>query len=169
MNKTKLFLLLLVLLSLSTQAQYMKKAVGLRDGMGLALTYQYFYQEDRDIKLMLNTRDHGMQFTALLQRYEPVLHQYGNSFFFYYGAGLHIGFTANKSKLSTYAIEDEFARKPPVNKGIVGADGMFGLEYRAHSVPMSFGVEYKPFFDLFGHRIFRLGLGDLGFAVRYHF
>lgn len=169
MNKTRAILILLVIFSLAARAQHMKKAVGVRDGTGFALTYQFFYEQDRDVKLMLNTRDHGIQFTALLQRYEPVLHQYGNSFFFYYGAGAHIGFTGNKPALSRYAIDDENANKPFTNKGIIGADGMIGIEYRAHSVPMSFGLEYKPFFDLFGHRVFRLALLDIGFAVRYHF
>jgi hypothetical protein len=160
-----LFIVLLVTTSLS--AQYMKHAVGLRSGLSQGISFQYFYQEDKDIKLLMSSRDNGVQLTAMVQRYEPVMARFGESFYVFYGLGLHTGFTRKATSEWSF---------PPNNygfhhqaRGIIGADAVMGLEFRANTIPVSFGLEYKPFFDLFGHRLLRLGLFDFGFTFKYHF
>jgi hypothetical protein len=52
---------------------------------------------------------------------------------------------------------------------IVGADGLAGLEYIFYEVPISVGVEVKPYLELFGHDDFDAQLFDFAFTVKYLF
>jgi hypothetical protein len=168
--KNKLALIaLLMAMALSANAQHMKHAIGARGGVSSGLTYQYFFQQDRDIKMLLSFRDNGVQLTALAERYEPLPMRFGNNFFLYYGMGAHLGITRDKQLFWRYHKDNLDDSSFPTSRAIVGADGIIGVEYRLYSLPFAFGLEYKPFFDLFGHRIFRLGLFDIGFTVKYHF
>ncbi len=164
----KFYLLLIVLLATtSLSAQYMKHAVGLRSGLSQGISFQYFYQEDKDIKLLMSSRDNGVQLTAMVQRYEPVMARFGESFFIFYGLGLHAGIT--RKEAADWPFPKHGYGLHHQARGIIGADAVMGLEFRANTIPVSFGLEYKPFFDLFGHRLLRLGLFDFGFTFKYHF
>jgi hypothetical protein len=171
MRKKYFFVLIsiLVLSAFTARAQYMKNAIGVRDGLSQGITYQHFYQEDRDLKLLLSFRDNGIQLTALLQRYEPTMLRFGESFYFYYGFGMHAGLTRSHHILWPYVTPDIDRNLPIRTRPVIGADGIAGIEFRIYTVPLAIGLEYKPFFDLFGHRMFRLALGDIGFTIKYHF
>lgn len=162
-------LLLFLLLSQAVAAQYMKHAVGLRGGLSNGPTYQYYYQEDRSAGVLLSFRDHGVQLTAMLVSIDPLRLHNADQFFVYYGAGLHAGFTRNKSLLWYLDRGNNTDEGNTSSRPVVGADGVVGIEYRIYSVPISFAMDYKPFFELFGHRIFRLSMGDIAFSVKYHF
>jgi hypothetical protein len=166
MKKNYLILLLAVLFSGPLFAQYMKNSIGLRGGISEGITYQRFLHEHRDIKLLLSFRDNGTQLTLMSSKYESVAGRFKDNLYFYYGMGVPGGFTRNVNLLWHFT-----SGRPEnsITRAVIGADGLLGVEYRIYSIPLSFGFEYKPFFDLFGHRIFRLALGDLGFTFRYHF
>ena len=36
---------------------------------------------------------------------------------------------------------------------VVGIDAMVGAEYRFYRIPLTIGMEYKPFLELFGRKI----------------
>jgi hypothetical protein len=164
----RLYIILIALLATSSlSAQYMKHAVGLRSGLSQGISFQYFYQEDKDIKFLMSSRDNGVQLTAMVQRYEPVMSRFGESFYVFYGLGLHAGITHKEA--SDWSFPKHGYGLHYDARGIVGADAVMGLEFRANTIPVSFGLEYKPFFDLFGHRLLRLGLFDFGFTFKYHF
>jgi hypothetical protein len=52
---------------------------------------------------------------------------------------------------------------------IAGLDGLAGLEYRFVNVPVSLGIEVKPYFDFFGPKFFYLQPFDFAFTAKYHF
>jgi hypothetical protein len=169
MKKSFIFLLILCCSGITgLRAQYMKNSVGIRTGISEGFTYQRFVQEDRDIKLLLSFRDNGMQMSFLTSSYESVGGRFRDNIYLYYGLGVHAGFSRNLDLLWHFTGRNN-TDASPVTRALAGADGLIGLEYRVYTVPLSFGLEYKPFFDLFGHRIFRLSYGDLGLTCRYHF
>jgi len=165
--KIKLFIILMLFCQ-TISAQYMKNAIGVRGGLSNGITYHRFYQEDRDANFLMSFRDNGIQLTTMMLKMQPLHVPRADQFYLYYGAGLHIGFTRNQSLL-WYLTLDNNQEAHPTTRPVVGADGMIGVEYRIYSIPLSFSVDYKPFFELFGHRIFRLAMGDVAFSLKYHF
>lgn len=150
-------------------AQYMKHAIGVRGGVSNGVSYQFFYQEDRAAGALLSFRDNGLQLTAMLICMEPLRLHGADQFFVYYGAGLHAGFTRNQSFLWYLGGRNEGEDPHTSMRPVIGADGVLGIEYQIYTIPISFAVDYKPFFELFGHRIFRLSMGDLAFTLKYRF
>ncbi len=162
-------LIFFLLISSALSAQYMRQAAGLRGGLSSGFSYQYFYQEDRDLKALMSFRNHGLQLTALIEQYAPLNVKFGDHFYAYYGFGVHAGMvrTANKDW-----IDYSSSAYPPVyrdSRFVLGGDGMVGAEYRVFAVPLTFGIDYKPFFELFGYDIFRLSMGDFALTVKYNF
>ncbi len=169
MNKSSLLILILCLTAVSgLKAQYMKNAFGIRSGISEGITYQRYVQEDRDFKLLLSFRDNGIQLSFMTSRYESVGGRFRDNIYIYYGLGAHAGITRNVDLLWHFTSPND-REASAVTRTVAGADGLLGVEYRVYSIPLSFGIEYKPFFDLFGHRIFRLAMGDIGLVCRYHF
>ncbi|MBS4056954.1 MAG: hypothetical protein KGZ82_06525 [Bacteroidales bacterium] len=168
MVKKWIILVLAFVLASPVMAQYMKNAVGVRGGISRGISFQHFFEENKDLKLLMSFRDNGMQLTVMMSHYESVAGRFRDNFYFYYGMGLHGGYTRNVKMLWYFSSQNQ-GEPRPVTRAVVGADGLLGAEYRIFTVPLSFGIEYKPFFDLFGHRIFRLSFADLGFTFRYHF
>lgn len=169
MKRRLFFIAVGLLVTLGSHAQYMKSALGLRGGLGGGFSYQHFYQEDRDVKCLLTFRDNGIQLAVLMEHYKPAPVRFGDNIFFYYGMGVHIGITRDRAYRSKNNYDENFNFVAPISRAVIGADGIIGIEYRIYSIPVTFGMDYKPFFDLFGHRVFRLGLGDIGFTVKYVF
>jgi len=163
------FILVFLLVSISISGQSLKNAAGVRGGISSGITYQHFYSTMDDFKLLLSFRDNGMQLTALMEHYEPVMISYQDQFFMYYGAGVHLGYTRKlKSDCDNYpsSMQNQYYS---VTRPVFGADAIIGIEYRIESVPIAFGIDYKPFFEFFGNRFFRLSLGDLAFTMKYQF
>jgi hypothetical protein len=163
------FIILFLFVSISVSGQSLRNAAGLRGGISSGITYQHFYSSMDDLKLLLSFRDNGMQITGLMEHYEPVMINYQDQFFMYYGAGVHFGYTRkSRSDCDNYSNIQQ-NQYYGLTRPVLGANAIIGIEYRIESVPVTFGFDYKPFFEFFGNRFFRLALGDFAFTMKYQF
>ncbi|PKP53694.1 MAG: hypothetical protein CVT92_02935 [Bacteroidetes bacterium HGW-Bacteroidetes-1] len=161
-------IILFLTLGISISAQPLQHAAGIRGGVSSGLTYQYFYNPMEDVKLLLSFRDSGMQLSALMEHYESVMINYHDQFFMYYGAGLHLGYTRSYSTRYSLISSRPFETYP-ITRPVLGADAIVGLEYRVGVIPIAFGIDYKPFFEFFGNRFFKISVWDIAFSVKYQF
>lgn len=152
----------------NVKAQTLEHAVGYRGGLSRGLTYQFFYQPMQDVKLLLSFRDQGMQLSAMIEQYEPVMTSYQDQFFMYYGAGIHLGYTQNKYPDDANNYQFPYARHVQT-RAVAGINGIIGMEYRIESIPLTFGADFKPFMEFFGKPFFRLNLSDFALSLKYQF
>lgn len=162
-------LIIILLLSGSLSAQYLRKAVGLRGGLSSGITFQYYYQEDRDLKGLMSFRNQGLQITGLIEQYVPLELHFGDHFYAYYGFGAHVGYVHVPSDQWLGYNQYPYDYHNYGGRFVIGGDGIVGAEYRVFVVPLTFGIDYKPFFELFGYDIFRLAMGDFALTIKYNF
>lgn len=166
----KTFLLIVLLSVFSTgYAQVYNHSVGLRGGVSSGISYRLFKDELKAMEGILSFRNHGIQLTAIIETYKPLYLKHTDRIYFYHGLGAHIGYTTWYK--NDFFIEPVFRNRYYRNKfsPVVGLDGLLGLEYRFVNVPLTVGLDFKPFFEIFGQNFFNLNLWDFGITVHYSF
>lgn len=158
-------LLLLVLFPTLLFAQTFNQAVGIRGGLTSGFEYRVYTDDANSYKFLLGTRDEGIQLHAMKEFHQYDLFRYTDQLTFFYGAGVHAGYEQWQKHYTSYNAE-WYKTKTAF---IAGLDGLVGLEYLFYEVPISLGIEAKPYFDLFGRQMFDIELFDIAFTVKYHF
>jgi hypothetical protein len=83
-----------------------------------------------------------------------------------YGYGAHAGFFYSSDYKFLYnRIFYPDRRFSPV----AGIDGFGALEYRLNSFPLTFAIDYKPFFEISPYQYFKISIWDMAFALKYRF
>ncbi len=172
------FYLLLVLGFMSSVglAQY-DKSVGLRLGSSSGVTFKKFVHAEEAVELLLSGRNDGLQVTGLYQFHKPTDWNISDRIYLNYGVGGHFGYE-KRNQFSVFI--DPFNIPPPnsfnTEIGIrnrhqfaMGIDAIIGLEYRWLSVPMTIGLDLKPYFDFIGMRTTRLRFWDSALSFKYIF
>ncbi|MGQ8336568.1 hypothetical protein ACUNWD_08465 [Sunxiuqinia sp. A32] len=166
--KNFIFLSLLCLVTLASKGQEHPRAVGIRGGFSSGFEYRAYANELNSYKVLLSTRNRGIQLTGLKEFHQPGLFDFTDQLNFIYGYGIHVGYERwnaydpYETVHSPYYFEK---RSGPV----VGLDGLGALEYTFWEVPISVGFEVKPYFNLFGKNFFQLHPFDFAFTVKYVF
>jgi hypothetical protein len=154
-----------LLLVMNVWSQDFRNTVGLRLGYTGGITYQFFPNDYQAIEVMAGFRDRGLQVYGLYQHYVPAFAQFSDHLYWYYGLGGHVGFvtwmTDNPDKPYRYSRH--------VAAPVVGFDGNGGLEYWFYRIPLTIGLDYKPYLELFGPAWFDIVLWDFAFTVKYTF
>ena len=155
----------LIILSCGAFSQEFRQAVGIRAGYTGGVEFRIYTNELNSYKFLLGARERGAVFHAIKEFHRPDLFSFTDQLNFVYGFGVHAGYERWDQRYyhyqrSNYVTHTAF---------IAGIDGLAGLEYMFREVPVSLGVEVKPYFDLFGREMFDLGLFDFAFTVKYHF
>ncbi|MFV0269645.1 MAG: hypothetical protein ACK5HT_21200 [Draconibacterium sp.] len=158
-------LLLLALFPLFAFAQTFNQAVGIRAGLTSGFEYRVYANDANSYKFLLGTRDEGVQLHAMKEFHQFDLFRHTDQLIFFYGAGFHVGYEQWQKRYTGYNAEWYKTR----TAFLAGLDGLVGLEYIFYEVPISMGLEAKPYFDLFGSQMFNIELFDIGFTVKYHF
>ncbi|WP_207435257.1 hypothetical protein [Sabulibacter ruber] len=165
-NKHLIFGLALVLLSLANlkTAQAQTAGIGLRvGGYAAGITGKYFFRDDLAFEGILGTGfgRRGFQLTGLAEIHAPAFGVQGLQWF--YGGGAHVGFFRGRyyHSPSSRHYADSYDR----NLTTVGIDGIVGLEYQITEIPISVGIDFKPFFETNRDGLFLYGDGAL--TVRY--
>lgn len=160
---------LFLLLTSGTKGQEHKHAISGRAGLSSGIAYQIMVDDFRGYKGLMSFRDGGIQITALIESYRPLYLKFTDKMYYYTGMGAHIGFTRwppqrglYPNPFYTYDGNGHFAP-------VIGLDGIIGLEFRLSRIPLTFCLDAKPFFELFGQTIFRLSLLDFGLSIKIHF
>ncbi len=134
--------ILLLMITVGSQAQPYRNAVGVKAGFSSGVVFKHFTDKRIALEGQALYNPFGFQFTAL---YEYQFTPYAKERLYYYaGGGLHSG---NWS--------DEFA---------VGAALLIGSEFAFRKAPLIIGLEWKPMINFF--RIFDYGPADLALTVK---
>ena len=166
----KLYLLLILgLMSSVGFAQYNKSA-GLRLGSSSGVTFKKFVHAEEAIELLLSGRNDGLQLTGLFEFHKPMDWNISDRIYLNYGVGGHFGYEKQRQYSLFF---DPFDQAEIINRNrhqfAMGIDAMIGLEYRWLSVPMTIGIDLKPYFDFIGMRSTRLKFWDSALSFKYIF
>ena len=167
-----IIILLLVLLMVEVvTGQDRRHAVSGRIGLSSGIAYQLMVDEFRGYRGFISFRDGGIQLTGMIESYRPIYLNFTDKIYYYTGMGAHIGFTRWQSGNWLWSDPFRYYRQVTWNHvlPVIGLDAIMGIEYRIERIPLTFSLDVKPFFELFGQNIFRLSLFDIGLSVKIHF
>lgn len=169
--KTAPIVVLLTFILLGTaQAQEKQFQAGFRMGVTSGFTARAISNDMWALEGMLGFRSGGMQIYGLLEKRKRMEFPRTDRFFLTYGGGAHIGFVG-WHKYYAYEYYERYNHwERYANYGLAfGIDGVAGLEYQFQSVPITMGVDFKPFFEFYGPFYFRVNFWDFAFGIRYTF
>ena len=153
-------------------AQEYQKQAGIRFGNTTGFTCKFIKDNYFAMEGILGFRNHGAQLYVLLESRRPVFNNKIENMYLYYGGGLHGGYV----RWDDYNNDDpyyypEHGHHYDYNHAgpAFGADAVIGMEYGFESVPITIGVDFKPFFEIYGPMYLRANFWDFGFQVRYNF
>jgi hypothetical protein len=159
---------ILLCFALAGFSQSAEKAIGLRGGLSSGFEYRVFSGDQSSYKVLLSTRQQGLQLTGLKEFHVPDVFDIGEEVSFIYGVGAHVGFESWHR--DTYQDFYPYARYSERRTGpIAGLDALVALEYTIPTIPLVVGIEDKPYFNLFGKNFFQLQPFDIAFTVKYTF
>lgn len=140
--------------------------IGIRvGGLSSGVSGKYFFKDQVAVEGIVGTNfgRRGFHLTGLYEIHAETLGVPGLQWF--YGAGAHIG--AYKGRYyhdRRYKKYDDSFNKTLIT---VGIDGIVGLDYQITEIPVSVGIDFKPFLDVNQDGLFLLPDGAL--TVRYTF
>ena len=168
------FAFLLLLVAQSAFSQDYKTGIGLRGGWISGLTVKHFIKEGRALEGILSPgygwgRYGGFQVTGLYEIHKPAFAKDDvEGLFWFYGGGAHFGggyhrdhWHYNNGAWGGYYHEHNYVA--------FGIDFIFGIEYKIEEVPITLGLDVKPFFELVTDRDAHHGFWDSAFSIRYVF
>jgi hypothetical protein len=167
--KKLVILLGIILMMLCVRAQELKHEIGLRLGLSSGISYEMHVDQFRAYKGLLSFREGGVQITAIIESTRPLYVNFTDRLYYYTGIGAHVGFTRFPPKNRFFGNPFNFSYNYGRFAPVLGLDGIIGLEYQLDRSPLSFCIDAKPFFELFGQNIFRLSLFDIGISMKYSF
>ncbi len=159
----------ILLIGVSASAQHYKNSVGIRTGYTSAITYKHFFENEQAIEVMASGRNNGFQITTLYQFNKPMQLSFNDMFYAYYGVGASVGY----EKFTRRAV-DSNASVPVFIFGqhthfTMGVNTILGVEYRWLAVPLTIGLDIKPFFQFIGMQYSKTHFWDTGLSVKYIF
>ena len=154
-----------VALSCTGFSQGFKQAVGIRAGYTGGIEYRIYTDDLNSYKFLLGSRDRGVLIHAMKEFHRYELFSFTDQLNFVFGAGVHMGYERWDQQYYNYNTSYYVTH----TAFIAGIDGLAGLEYMFRDVPISLGLEVKPYFDLFGREMFDFQLFDFAFTAKYHF
>lgn len=159
-------LILFMLITPTISAQYHSNSIGWRSGSSNSIVFNHFYSDFHNVSMAV-TIDKGVRFSTYLIQNEVIPIRNSDNFFVYYGIGFHLGYRRYDMYKIKESTEEIYSYK--LTKFVAGGDAIIGLEYRIYTVPFSFSVDYRPFFELFGKPVFKLDVIDFALTLKYHF
>ena len=168
---------LALLLAMSTigtlSAQfYYKNSTGVRLGYTSGLTYKHFINRAEAMEFMASGRKEGFQVTGLYLFHRPIDTGFNNDFYFFYGVGGHVGVerfpdqrlvgSSSTPSLNEFDTDERTFFTMGVNTTV-------GVEYRWFRVPVTIGLDIKPFLNFIGMRQTKFRFWDTALSVKYIF
>ncbi len=166
------FSFLFLLLSLTSHSQDYKTGIGLRGGWIAGLTVKTFIKEGKALEFILSSGYRwrpGYQFTVLYEVHKQAFEVDG--LYWLYGGGAHFGGGYSWEHWHHNNNNNPWDGYYHTHHNIaVGIDGIFGIEYKIAEIPITIGVDIKPFFDFVQDRDYPYGgFWDSAFSIRYVF
>lgn len=154
--------------AIKAQEQEVVQSIGLRLG-GNGISYKYVEDQYKGFETILAFREHGVQFTGLVEFYKPIKTDRISNLFYFWGVGGHAGYKGIETTYCQCDGNGTSAFTDIRHNPVFGLDGIFGGEYHFYSIPLAVSLDYKPYIEFFGKDIFRLDLWDFGLTMRYTF
>lgn len=162
-------IIIMLNIGLLAGAQEYRQQIGLRGGVSSGISYKLFKSELKAMEGIISYRDRGIQLTALIETYRPVYLKHTDRVYFFSGMGAHIGYA---QWYTDRILDDPIFRRNYLGEHfspVLGLDAIMGFEYRFLRIPFVIGLDYKPYFELFGPNFFSLNLLDFGITIKYSF
>ncbi len=156
---------IILLFATSVFTQDFRQAVGIRAGLTAGFEYRIYADEMNSYKFLVGSRERGLIVHALREFHRYELFDFTDQLNFVFGAGVHAGYERWDQQYVSY----NSVYYQTHTAFIAGLDGLAGLEYMFQEVPISLGLEVKPYFDLFGKEMFDFQIFDFAFTAKYHF
>ena len=160
----KLILFITLSLPLLSSAQLFERALGIRGGTTSGFEYRIYTDDANSFKILLGTND-GLRIHGFKEFHRYDLFNFTDQLIFFYGAGIHGGY----ENWNVYYIKDNISWNEKQTAFVMGVDALVGIEYIFYEVPLSVGLEAKPFLDIFGQHMFHFEPFDIAFTVKYLF
>lgn len=162
--------IVVLLVSGGLRAQEKQYQAGFRMGVTSGFTGRAISNDAFAFEGILGFRSGGAQLYGLLENRKRLEFPRTDKFFLYYGGGAHLGFVGWQ-KYYAYEYYDRYNHwsKYEHYGFAFGIDGILGMEYQFESVPITLGVDFKPFFEFYGPFYFRVNFWDFAFGIRYTF
>lgn len=161
-------LISLFVISFSSFSEEPVKAVGIRGGLSSGFEYRVFSGDLTSYKVLLSTRHQGLQLTGMKEFHVPDAFDIDQEeFTFVYGFGAHVGFESWHRDYYDDIYHTPYSERR--SGPIAGLDGLAAIEYNIREIPLVFGIEVKPYFNLFGKNFFQVQPFDFAFTVKYTF
>ena len=147
-------------------------SAGMRLGHTDGIVYKHFVNPQGAVEVMLGFGGHdkGMQVYALYEWHNNIRLEFTDNLYVYYGVGGHSGYIKKYEERLYYSGGDQ----PSVYRGEVtyfafGADAIAGLEYRIFKVPMTVGLDIKPYIEYYGFKDVQFKFWDFALNLKYIF
>lgn len=164
------FISFLVVCSSCLLAQNINKTAGVRLGHTAGLTYKKFIDPQSAIEFTLSGRRDGLQITAMMLNHIPIDISFNDQFHLYFGLGAHLGVERYSGYRKELNVMDPSGYIYTNNNYFtMGLDTMIGAEYRLPTLPLTVGLDLKPYFNFVGLRHTNLYFWDLAISAKYIF
>jgi hypothetical protein len=114
-----------------------------------SVSFKYFMNEKSAIEALFTFSDKAA-IGALLEIHKPIASTEGLKWF--YGAGAYIGFDSDKTN---------------PDRGLMGAQGIVGLDYKFQNLPLNLTLDWKPELNIIDNINFEPAA--IGFSMRFTF
>jgi hypothetical protein len=136
-------------------------AIGVRGFGTSGLTIKHFNSATNAIEGIVGFGPYALSATILFEKYVNAFDEPGLNW--YYGFGGHIATQTNWTNV------EGWRRHQRDNGGFgVGIDGIFGIEYKIHEIPIAISMDVKPFLEVTTRGNAYLAL-DPGLGVKFTF
>ena len=131
--------------------------IGIRGGWYSGISVQHYLSEGEAVEGLFQIVRGGINLTGLYELHEPL--SVADGFGFYYGAGGHFGIYQEEQRL--------FGDRYSGSGGVIGIDGIAGVEYIFDQIPLQLSLDYKPALNIGGGGLWLFH--DAALGVRIYF
>ena len=158
---------IIIFMGYTVSAQEGVESIGLRGGGLSGMTIKLIDEDLSAVEIILGFQRNGLKMTGMVQRFKPIKTDRISNLYVFSGLGAHAGFERWDEEETQVVDGVTYYANRRVVSPVVGGDLMIGLEYHFESVPFHVSLDYKPYMEFFGEKIFRIDFWDIGFSVRY--
>lgn len=170
MMKKTFILLLIILFAHSVFSQVYEKQVGLRLGYTSGLSGKVIKDDRTAIEGLFGFREGGLQVCVLLESYHPLIKTNNTHWMMYFGGGGHIGYIDGYNRVRRWSNSaGYYYEEQRISGPVIGLDGTIGTDYTFRKVPITFSLDFKPFFEVQSFRKFYVNFWDVAFSIKYSF
>lgn len=160
---------LMMLMCIPLYSQVTENHIGFRGGIHSGIYYQNLSSAgtaEMSFFAMLSANRNSVRISVMKIVYETSLSEIADNLYFTWGYGGHAGFAVTDY---TYFLGKRYQFEHERFRPLAGIDGWAGLEYRFIAIPMTLGINAKPFLELMVPGFLNIQPGDVGLSVAYRF